>query len=165
MVMLASHWLTWITTAGGFTVTALAAVGFAAALNHALPRLLVSGEEPDPGLITRVAFALLVLGWGPFMAFHLENIPGLGALMLQVTEDSFWPRSFGTTEISLLTVFEFTAITVSALFCTLTLSRIRARFARQGAPPSTYGWRILLVICGLYFLAAISLILPQGVHL
>lgn len=165
MVMLASHWLTWITTAAGFTVTALAAIGFAAALNFALPRLLANSEEPDPGVITRVGFALLVLGWGPFMAFHLENIPGLGALMLQVAEDSFWPRSFGTTKISLLTLFQFAAIAVSAIFCGLTLSRIRARFTKQGTPPSTYGWRILLIICGLYFLAAVSLILPQGVHL
>ena len=164
MVMLASHWLTWTTSVVGFTSAGLLAVGLAVLLNSTLPRLLSRDRDADPTVTTRVAFALLVLGWGPFMAFHLANVPGLGSMYVHFAAGSRWAQYFATTEVGLLTVLEFAAIAVSAVFAVISLSRIRARAIARGGKPSPWGWRALWVICGLYFLAAISLILPQGVH-
>ncbi|HEA68413.1 MAG TPA: hypothetical protein ENI07_16565 [Desulfobacterales bacterium] len=93
-IMLASQKVIWISGTTGFTVSAALAVALAFVLRFFLPRLLSADPDPDPAVTTRVAFALLVLAWGPIAAFHLANSSVLTGLNLSAGIGSFWEDLF-----------------------------------------------------------------------
>lgn len=161
IVMLASHReQLGLADSGSFTVAACLALGLAFALNIGLPRLL--SRDRDPVVTSRVTFAMLLLAWGPLMAFHLENIPGLDSLRLGSTwvppAGSFWAGRVPALEVSLLTVFQFAAVFFAALLAAITLWRIRVHAAKQGTEIVPWGWRIILVTCAAYLVAAVFLV-------
>jgi transcriptional regulator with GAF, ATPase, and Fis domain/polyferredoxin len=161
MVMLASHReLLGIAGVGGFTAAACLAVAGAAVLSAGLPKML--SRDADLTVTSRVSFALLLLAWGPLMAFHLENIPGLGALEIRAAAGSFWVRHFPSLQVSLLSVLQLGTVLLAAGFAAITLGRIRVHAAKQGIAIVPWGWRILLGICALYFLATVALVLFGG---
>lgn len=162
IVMLASHGaVAGTSTALGFTVAALGAVAVGLGLHIALPRLL--SREGDRSLAARVAFALLVLAWGPFMAFHLGNIPGLDALQVRAMPGSFLAEHLPALRIPVLALLQGTAIGLAACLAGIALWRIRCRFSREGGRPVRLGWMALAACSAAYPAAALALVLSGGV--
>ena len=162
--MLASQQSEWVATAGGFTGMSFLAVGFAMAFHSRLPKLLLRDPKSDPAIPSRVAFALLLLGWGPFMAFHLQHIPGLASLSVNVSEGSALSPYLPLREVALLPILRLSAILLGSSFSVLSLWRIRARARRQEVELLPWGWRLLSGLTVLYVLTALALLLQMGLH-
>jgi hypothetical protein len=159
--MLASHReLLGVADAGVFTLAACLAVAGAAVLNAVLPRILT--RDGDLAVTSRVSFAMLLLAWGPLMAFHLENIPGLGALRIHAAEGSFLAEHIPFLEVSLLGVLQLATMCLAAVLAMITLWRIRIHAEKHRTRIIAWGWRIMLGICAVYLFAAIGLVLLGG---
>ena len=70
----------------------------------------------------RVCFALALLAWGPLMAFHLANIPGLGGMHVHNEL-----HQAAMVSLPLLPTLQLTAILAAGLATGAVLGRIRAR--------------------------------------
>jgi CRP-like cAMP-binding protein/polyferredoxin len=162
-LILASQSTSWISSTTGFTVSAVLAVGLAILSRSFLPRLLSRDPDLDPAVSSRVAFALLILAWGPVTAYHLANSPALTSLKLSAAAGSFWDALFPGGEISLLCLVQLGVILVSAVLMAITLWGIRARFVSEQVPLSPWGWRILQSLCALYLVVTLALILHGSV--
>lgn len=163
-VLLASQQIRWIAAPLGFSLCSLGAVGCAFASHRALKRLFVREQDADPAIASRVAFVLLLLGWGPFMAFHLEHIPGLAELQLAVAPGSWWARLFVATAIPLLPGLQMASILLGATLASLSLWRIRVRLRQNGGEPTAWSWRVLAGVGAAYCVLALALMWSRGLH-
>jgi len=156
--MLASQGGTWAATHAGFLLTALGALLATVGAKALLPRLLTAGSDPEPTLSTRVAFSLLVLAWGPAMAFQLGHIGALASLHLHALPGSVLAALVPASGLKLLSVAQVAVVLAAGLFTTVCLSGIHGVLRREGEPYSRTGWRWLVAICGLYELGALALV-------
>ncbi|MHC4508391.1 MAG: sigma 54-interacting transcriptional regulator [Planctomycetota bacterium] len=160
IVMLSSHKPAWNATVGGFTVLAGLSVVLAFILGAGLARLFANGH--DPALTYRVAFGLLILAWGPFMAFHLHDIPELDAILIQAADGSVLSSILNTTPISLLFILQFAVVALAAVCTAICFWRIRVRQADYDGKTNSWPWRFIAALCIVYLSATIALILPGG---
>jgi hypothetical protein len=158
MVMLSTHRFAWTFATPGFTFLALVSMALAFVFNLALTKVFTN--EQDPALSYRLAFAMLIMAWGPFMAFHLANIPELDAILLHATEDSILSSIFNTIPISLMLVLQFAVIIFASACTAICFWRIRVSFTASNGKSKTWAWLFILALCALYMLIAIILILP-----
>ncbi len=163
-VMLASQKVPWISGTIGFTVSVILAGAFAFLLRSYLPRVLSPNPDPDPAVISRVAFALLVLAWGPIAAYHLANSPFLNSLTLSAVMGSFWEELFPGSQIPFLLLLQLGVVVMSAGLTAISFWGIRSRLIREGAPLLSKGWRILLGLFAVYFGFIVVLILSGSIH-
>ncbi|MFH0794668.1 MAG: hypothetical protein V2A74_11615, partial [bacterium] len=165
LILLASHRGIWTTDSfGGFTAVSTGAFAVALGLGAALPKIL--SREGDPTLASRVAFALLILAWGPFMAFHLENIPEISNVRISAREGSALAQLFPTAELTLLVVLQYATVFIAALFAAVAFWRIRVHAGKQQDTELVpWGWATLLVICLVYVITATLLVSPGKVPL
>jgi len=159
IVLLGVRNTAWLAVPYIFTTAAVLAVISAIVLKTILPKLLSRERNPDPALVSRVALALFILGWGPFMAFYLQEVPGLAVLQIRVVEELYWTAYFPITEVAVLSIMQFVVISLAAIFAMISLWMIRVQFKRQEVKFRLWGWRILLGFCALYLLTAVGLIL------
>ncbi len=164
-IMLASHKVIWISGTTGFTVSTAVAVALAIVLRFFLPRLLCTDPDPEPAVVARVAFALLVLAWGPVAAFHLANSSALTGLNLSAGTGSFWEHLFPQGQIQLVLLLQLGVVLISGGFAGISLWGIWSRFVREGVPLSRWGWRILLSSCLLYLVTSVGLVLRETVKM
>jgi transcriptional regulator with AAA-type ATPase domain/polyferredoxin len=157
VVMLASHRSAWVALPIWYTVVLLAAVCAAIGLHKLLRRMF--GDET--GVVTSIAFALLVLGAGPFMAFHLQNIPFLETVRISMPGEVFSVAS-GAVQIGLLEVLQFLAIMISAVLAAVAMWRIRVRILDRGVAP--WGWRIVDALAAVYLVGALALLFIGDSH-
>ena len=161
LLLLAAQRFSWAAGAFGFTVLSIIAMGLAVVLTRILSRLFPI--EQDPAIVSRIVFGLLILGWGPFMAVHLANIPQLDSVWIYASSGSIWNRVFGATELSVLTLLQYLVILFSALVAGIAFWRIHSRCIEPEEPRSLWVWKLLSGIGVLYVLAALILTLPRGV--
>ena len=159
IVMMASQQVHWIKGPGGFTGMAFVAVGLAFAFHSRLPRMLLRDPDSDPAMPSRVAFALLLLGWGPLMAFHLGHIPGLASLHIVLDEGSLLGGHLLVTKITVLSVLKLLAILIASISAFFSLWHVYVRARLQDAEFTSWGWRVVMGICVLYLLTALGLLL------
>ena len=161
MVMLASPRAFWGYSVLWFTVMTLVTFSIAFLFSFELPRLVAPGRNPT--LTSRVAFALLILGWGPFMAFHVEHIPGINTLYISVMPQLDQLDAGFHLNISFLVFLQMSVIGIAGLFATISLWRIWAHAVQQGCELVRWRWGILAFICILYLVAAIKLVaIPEN---
>jgi len=153
IVMLASHKSSWVAAPTWYTGVLLAAVCAGLGLHRLLRRLF--GDES--GVVTSIAFALLMLGAGPLMAFHLQNIP-----FLETVRISMPSQAFGAIEIGLLEVLQFLVILISAAFVAVGMWRIRVRILDRGTAP--WGWRLVDALAAVYLVGALALLFIGDSH-
>jgi hypothetical protein len=127
--------------------TGLVLVAFAAVVP--LRRLLerAVGVDGDPMPAIRVAFSLAILAWGPLMAFHLGNIPGIEGM--HVHGETHQAAMFS---MPILPTLQLLAIFGASLAAAAALGRIRARSGR-GA------WWLVHLLVLLYVVVAAALVL------
>ena len=96
-------------------------------------------------LISRLSLGLLVLAWGPIMAYQMVNIRGLHLLVLHIREGSEALMPIG--EVSLLLLLQSVFIAGAGLLSAIVCWRIRHEaepFLQSRWDP---GWKILALLC------------------
>ena len=159
--MLSSHKLPWIDSAAGFIAIAGAIMIMAFILHAAFNRLLA--DNRDSALTNRIAFGMIILAWGPFMAFHLYNVPELDKILLRTTDASVLNFIFNAVPISLLLILQFAAVLFAAICAAVCFWRIRVHQADYDGKIGFWPWKLIFAIYTVYLLAAIVLILPRGI--
>jgi len=158
--MLASRNFVLPSMISGFSAMIAAAILLTVTASRSLPRLLSVESDPDPTLLLRVSFALLVLAWGPAMAFHLEEFPGVHSLKLQPMVGSAIERLFPAGGLSVAFLLQAAVILLAAFITSVILRRIKVNSLHEGISIEPLRWRILLMLCILYVVASIILVLP-----
>ena len=124
-----------------------------------LPWLLHGSSEEDSPVPSQVSFALLLLGWGPLMAYQFGNISTLSAFHLTTDPPSLLGRMVGASDITLLPVAQIFIVVLAAVLAGITLWRIQVRAARDGIAIAWGGWTLLLAGCVVYLGIVLALIL------
>ena len=162
IVMLSSYKLSWVAETGGFI--ALASLSMALAFVLKVGLVILFANTRDPALADRVAFGLLILAWGPFMAFHLNNIPELNAILIQATDESILSSVFNATPISMLFILQLAAIMFAVVCTSICFWRIRVHEkSYEDGKTSLWSWLFIVALCVVYLLVTLGLILPRGI--
>lgn len=161
IVMLSSHKLPWIANTGGFILSTGLAMVLAFFLHSWLSKLFANDQ--DHALTDRIAFGLVILAWGPFMAFHLDNIPGLNGIFIRASDGSIFNSIFNTADISLLLILQFAAVIFASVCTAICFWRIRVRHRSNNGKWGFWTWKFIFSLCAVYLLGAIALILYGGV--
>lgn len=163
-VMLASHKLALLGEWLYYTGVVALAVAAGLASVRPLRRLLVGKGHSDPEAVAAVALALLALAAGPFMAFHLENIPSLAEIELRVPASLIGDYPAGPHLVPLLAILQFGSILASVILAAIALWRIRVRLKGRDITPMRGCWMFLRIVCLVYLLAALALVTLPGTH-
>ncbi|MCP5102059.1 MAG: cyclic nucleotide-binding domain-containing protein [bacterium] len=158
IVLLASNRSDWIRGPVELTSVALFAVFFGVLFNNLLPRLLSAGagdRERDNTTASHAAFALMILGWGPLMAYQLSNIQGLAGVRFYAVPGSLFYKFFAGGEVTLLLLLQLSVILLALLLAAIAFWRIRVQAEKEGTGINAAGWNGLLLFSLLYVLFAI----------
>ncbi len=161
LVMLASQGSGWMAERGGVTTLGLLAVAGGVLLAFRLPRLVAHDLDPASPLVASVAFALLVLGWGPLMAYHAGNIPLLAKLFLGTTPEVV-AAGAPIAGVSLLPLAQLSLIALATALAVFSLWRIRRHACRAGIELNRSGWVALGALCAAYVAAALALVVTAA---
>ena len=164
LAMLASAVVPFAHTRLGFSGLVVVSVAATIGLNFALPRQLSPDEEPDPVLAARIGFALVLLSWGPFMAYHLTNVPGLKAIRLFVSDPIPPIARLVGTGIPVLPVLQCGTILLAAVCSGICVLRVLTRHidsvGKEHVPK--VAWGLLLGAWSVYVLTAGWLVIQGG---
>jgi len=114
-----------------------------------LSPLLKGHLGKDTSVTARVACALLVLGWGPLMAYQMGHIPLLSSLTLVAEQGSLWERWPGP-EVTAVTVVRVAFVIFAAILSATILWNARGHAVHSGERIKAYGWAVLIVGCTVY---------------
>jgi polyferredoxin len=154
-VVLASQRSGWVAKPLGLTIAAVLALVLGAALSMGLPALLLGRGEGAAAATAQVACAVMILGWGPLMAYQLGNIPPLTVLHLVAETGSSWLLDLVGPEMSVLLLSRIGVILLAALLAGLVLHRLQLRWRRQGPAVAPMRWALLYALCGAYTCGAL----------
>lgn len=147
---------------GIFTLATIASVGLAFAVKTFLPQRLFLDTDPDPTASSRVAFALLILAWGPATAYHLSNSPLVTSLTLRSAQGSLWETLLPGGEAALLPLLQLAVVSLAAALTTTTLWGLRRSLDAGNLRTSRAGWRVLFALCALYTVGVVALVALQS---
>ena len=133
----------WLSLSCGLSLIA------AAVLAAILPPLLKGRRGRDTSVTARVSCALLVLGWGPLMAYQMGHIPLLGSLTLVAEQGTLWARWPGP-EVTAVTVVRVAFVIFAAILSATTLWNARGHAVHSGERINVYGWTVLIIGCTIY---------------
>jgi transcriptional regulator with AAA-type ATPase domain/polyferredoxin len=156
-VILAAQRIPWLSgplPLAAAMAAALAAGGLAARL---LPA--VFGSAGDDAISPRVAFALLVLAWGPLMAYQLGNVGALATVRLQAVAATPLAAVLPPEGVALQVVMQLATVALALVLAMITLWRTGAWLRRHGEPPVRGRWRALLVAALAYAAGSGALLL------
>jgi transcriptional regulator with AAA-type ATPase domain len=145
-------------SAGFFTAGLLVTLLWALAFRSALPKILSRDENSGAEAATRCAFTLLVLAWGPAMAWQMEHVSGLASLRILPEPGSRLAAFFPAGGISLLSVLQVGVIVMAAALAAVALRGLANRLRRQEQETSTRGWKVVTAMCAAYLAAAVTVV-------
>jgi polyferredoxin len=166
LVMLVYQETLWI----GRPVTLSALAGLCVTVGYGLsavlPKFLVRGGEGGSETTGRIGFALMVLAWGPLMAYQLKNIPLFRGLTLELSDGSPLQGIIPSGGMPLLLLFQSAAVLAALAGAMLVLWKVRRRLQGEGARPQSWGWGVLYGASLVYAVIAIVSVAegaaPQG---
>jgi transcriptional regulator with AAA-type ATPase domain len=155
-VVLAAQRTPWLTGVAPLTAAMAAALAAGALAARFLPAVL--DRSGDDTASPRVAFALLVLAWGPLMAYQLGNVGALAGIRLQAVPGTPLAAALPAAGVTLQLVLQLAIVLLALALSAFTLSRIRAWETRHDPRPPAGRWRALQLFGLAYAAAAISTI-------
>jgi hypothetical protein len=141
----------WLTLSCGASLVA------AAALAEILTPLLKGHMGRRNAVTARVSCALLVLGWGPLMAYQMGHIPLLQSLTMVAERGSLWERWPGP-EVMALTIVRVSFVVFAAILSATILWNARGHAVHSGERINAYGWAVLIVGCTAYTAMALWMV-------
>ncbi len=158
-VLLASRSFSVLTSTLGITVAILLVVAAALLCRGLLLKLFAVGDKKGTVAMSRVAFTLLVLGWGPLMAFQIANFPAVNSLTISGLLGPIWNVLLPESGLSLMKLVQFAAILFAALLTAITFLGIRQRFHKDQTPASSSAWMALIGLFVCYLTVNMFLVL------
>jgi hypothetical protein len=132
----------WMTVASWST---LIAAGVASAL--LLPAIQAKGQGTS--LAAAAACALLVLGWGPLMAYQMGYIPFLETLVVLAEPGSWWARWPGPA-VSVMSIVRVAWVVFASVLSATILWNANGVARQSGVEIRVSGWTALIVVCTIY---------------
>ncbi len=129
-----------------FCVSSLLAAAFLAEI---LTPLLKGHWGRGTSVTARVSCALLVLGWGPLMAYQMGHIPLLSSLTLVAEQGTLWAQWPGP-EVTAVTVIRVAFVVFAAILSATILWNARGHAVHSGERINAYGWAVLIIGCTFY---------------
>jgi hypothetical protein len=141
------------------TVSTVLAMVCGALLAWLVPAVVHGSEAEDSAIPTQVTFALMVLGWGPLMAYQLGNVGALSAFHLGSDPPSLLGRLAGSGVITLLPIAQIGVLLFAAALAGITLWRIGVH-AEADSEHIAWGGRSLIAVGSVAYIAiSLALIL------
>ena len=132
----------WLTLACWLTLAA-------AALTSPLLSLLIQVTGPTTALAASASCALLVLGWGPLMAYQMGHIPFLETLVVLAEPGSWWARWPGPA-VTVMSMVRVAWVGFAAALSATILWNANGVARKSGIDIRVSGWVALIVICTIY---------------
>ena len=148
--LLASERIPFLMGNGVFTVTLLASLAFAAVCRYKLPTLLFQDHEFKQLRTTRLILVLLLLAWGPFMAFEIAHLPGFDTLVILTDQQSILYAVLPDHGVSLLALVQLGVIWFGALMAVVTLLGMGWRIQRERTSITGRTWYLVFGACLFY---------------
>jgi hypothetical protein len=161
LVMLSTHKLLWVADTVGFTILAGGTMVLAFIFHYILAKLFDNAR--DHVLANRIAFSLIILAWGPFMAFHLNNVPELDAILIRASDNSILSSIFNAADISLLLILQVAVVIFASAYAAICFWRIRIHQRNNNGKSGFWAWKFVTALCVLYLFVTITLILYGGI--
>jgi CRP-like cAMP-binding protein/polyferredoxin len=130
------------------TLACLATMVGAALLAPILGPLL-QRRGRSSALTAATACAILVLGWGPLMAYQMGHIPVLASLSVVVSADSAL-RLVAVPELSVLTLARVAFVVFAAALSAIILWNAQGKARHEGERIRWSGWSLLIAACTAY---------------
>ncbi len=140
------------------TVGGVLAVVVGALLTRVLPSLITGGDGEDSAIPTQVAFALMVLAWGPLMAYQFGNISALSAFQLSSNPPSLLGQLVGTNNLTLLPVAQIIIIVFAAAMAAIILWRISVHAHNDEEHIAWGGWFLVMAGCLAYVVICLTIV-------
>ena len=158
-VLLGTKSLAALASPVGFSIATLLAIGATLLCRQGLPYLF--GGDPDqvPLAGSRIAFTLLILGWGPLTAFQIANFPAVGTLVVSGSLGPVWSLLLPAGGLSLLKLAQTVALLFASLLAVITLWGVRQRFRKDQVEISAAAWLVLLGLFAGYLSCSLALVL------
>jgi len=141
------------------TLGGILAVAMGALLAWILPGVITGGDGEDSAIPTQVAFALMVLAWGPLMAYQFGNISALSAFQLSSNPPSLLGQLVGTSNLTLLPVAQIFIIVFATAMAAIILWRISVHAHNDEEPIAWGGWFLVLAGCAAYVGISLAIVL------
>jgi transcriptional regulator with AAA-type ATPase domain len=158
--MLASKGSSWAATQAGFGFTTIIALLLAMVFRRSAPALLSESVESGGLLLSRVAISLLVLAWGPLMAYQMQGIKFLSSFVLHVREGAEIAAPAG--EISLLFLVQSFFIIVAGVLAAFTIWRVRHEVSPALDRARGWAWSFLSLCFIAYVCLNILIAMKMG---
>jgi CRP-like cAMP-binding protein/polyferredoxin len=129
----------------------------AAAVVTPLLTPLVQRDGRSTALAAATACALLVLGWGPLMAYQMGHIPALAQLAFVADPGSWWDRWPGP-QVSAMTVLRVAWVVFAAILSAIILWNAQGAARKSGVTVRIGGWTVLILGCTAYTFWALWLV-------
>jgi CRP-like cAMP-binding protein/polyferredoxin len=130
------------------TVACLSSLAAAAIITPILsPAIQERGRST--ALAAATACALLVLGWGPLMAYEMGHIPFLESLVVVAPPDSWWARWPGPA-VSAMSLVRVAWVVFAAVLSATILWNANGVARKSGVDIRVSGWTVLIVVCTFY---------------
>jgi hypothetical protein len=129
----------------------------AAAVTAPIIRPLVQQRSRSTALAAATACALLVLGWGPLMAYQMSHIPVFEQLVVVAESGSWWDRWPGP-EVSIETLLRVGWVVFAAALSAIILWNANGVARKGGIAIRASGWALLITICTAYTFGALWLV-------
>jgi hypothetical protein len=100
---------------------------------------------------------LLVLGWGPLMAYQMGHIPFFESLVVAAEEYTWWARWPGPA-ITVMTLVRVAWVVFAAVLSATILWNANGAARKSGVSIRISGWAALIVICTIYTFGALWLV-------
>jgi PAS domain S-box-containing protein len=148
--LLASERFEYLSGAFGFSIMVFFSLLLALASRYSLPPLLFYNDKLKLPRAIRLFLVMFILGWGPFAAYEISQVPGLDSLSIVAGQSDELAVALPAHGISLLVLAQLGAIWLGALLGAVTLVGMNWGRNRETSHISRRVWFLLVVICLCY---------------
>jgi CRP-like cAMP-binding protein/polyferredoxin len=121
----------------------------AAALTTPILSPMIQRRGRSTSLAAAAACALLVLGWGPLMAYQMGHIPFFESLVVIAQPGTWWARWPGPA-VSAMSLIRVSWVVFASVLSATILWNANGVARKSGVEIRVSGWVMLIVICTIY---------------
>ncbi len=121
----------------------------AAALTAPVLSPLIEIDGRGTALAAATACALLVLGWGPLMAYQMAHIPFFESLVVVAQPGTLWARWPGPA-VTIMSLIRVAWVVFASILSATILWNANGVARKSGAEIRIPGWTALIVVCTIY---------------
>jgi len=130
------------------TISCWSSLVFAAILSPILSPSIQEGGR-STALAAATSCALLVLGWGPLMAYQMGHIPFFDSLAVVAQPGTWWAHWPGPA-VSAMSLIRVTWVVFAAVLSGTILWNANGDARKSGVNIRVSGWTALIVVCTVY---------------